>query len=60
MSFEVRFHKPKGRAAIGALAVLFAACPSHRPPVSPDRPGVLPSVGTTEEGTASWYGPGYA
>jgi rare lipoprotein A len=55
-----RLHKPTGRVAIRVLALLVVACASHRPPVSPDRAGVVPSIGTTEEGIASWYGPGYA
>jgi rare lipoprotein A len=40
--------------------LLAAACASHRPPLSPaERAGIVPPVGTTEQGTASWYGPGY-
>ncbi len=41
-----------------ALAVLVSACASNPKPRRPDsRPA--PRIGTTEEGTASWYGPGY-
>jgi rare lipoprotein A (peptidoglycan hydrolase) len=46
--------------ALFATAAL-PACGSHRKPYAaiprPDR--ATPSVGTVEEGMASWYGPGY-
>ncbi len=41
-------------ACAAALVVAFAGCATHRPVV----PLLVPS-GTTVEGTASWYGPGY-
>ena len=48
------------RVAASVLACLVAACASHRPPLSPERAGIVPRPGTIEEGSASWYGPGCA
>jgi rare lipoprotein A len=43
-----------------AAALLLVACAGNPRPSSPaDRGGSVPAAGTTEEGTASWYGPGY-
>jgi rare lipoprotein A len=47
------------RAASLALPLLLAACAGNRAPASPADRGIVPRIGTTEEGTASWYGPGY-
>jgi len=43
-----------GAGAAAALAGL-SACSTHRPPA----PLATVAVGTVQEGTASWYGPGY-
>ncbi len=43
-----------------ATMVALASCAAHRRPHAIPRPDrVVPRVGTVEEGTASWYGPGY-
>ena len=49
----------RARAVLAAgLVLVSAACASNpKPRTRPDL--VTPSVGTTVEGTASWYGPGY-
>jgi rare lipoprotein A (peptidoglycan hydrolase) len=48
-------------ALILCVASVLPACASHKEPFiaipRPDR--LTPSVGTVEEGMASWYGPGY-
>jgi rare lipoprotein A len=49
-----------GRAALPLVTALaLGACGNHRPPAGWVRPAVVPPVGTTVEGMASWYGPGY-
>jgi len=41
-----------------ALGLATAACATHAGSRAV-RPGLVPAVGTTAEGIASWYGPGY-
>lgn len=45
-------------AATIALALALAAC-ATRPRPRAAKPGVVPALGATVEGIASWYGPGY-
>jgi rare lipoprotein A len=45
----------RSRAGAAVFALSLSSCATHRPPVSP----VFPSLGATQEGVASWYGPGY-
>ena len=48
----------RGAAAILVAAALASACATNpKPRRLADRPA--PKTGTTETGTASWYGPGY-